>query len=279
MDTTAPAGRQPLEHGPGRARPGGTGAAALPTSPPTTRRPAGPAHPQLCHTHPPRCRCPSPAPGRHQHGPPDRTIQPTHPPTGTCHTDGWRDRLVRSSVGLRVIALGGAAGQAQAMAGRAAGSSRDAGPASRLARFPGPPCAAVAAAVAEVLLLRELVEEHVASATRRASQRRRPATSGATRSRGQAGHRDRDRDGSTAHEPVAQRRCCAEASPAARRRRAGAGGGGGSGVGLQRLVHQLVRPRPAGGAAGDARDARDARDAGDHAGQPAYVGDPAGGLR
>src|SRR6266545_3281332 len=53
------------------------------------------------------------------------------------------------------------------MAGGAVGSSRGAGPASRLARFPGPPCVAVAA-VAKGLLLRELVRGHVASAMRRA---------------------------------------------------------------------------------------------------------------
>ena len=47
-------------------------------NPAATPRPAGPAHPHLCHTH--RSRCPTPAPSRHQHGPPDRTTQPdTHP--------------------------------------------------------------------------------------------------------------------------------------------------------------------------------------------------------
>jgi hypothetical protein len=76
---TAPSGRPPGQ-GHGRARRWATGSAAPPTSPApaTTPQPAGPAHRHLCHTH--RSRCPTPAPSRHQHEPPDRTTQPnTHP--------------------------------------------------------------------------------------------------------------------------------------------------------------------------------------------------------
>jgi hypothetical protein len=139
------AGRQ-AGHGPGRARPRGTGAAALPTSPATTitRRQVGPAHPHLCHTHRSRCRCPTPAPSPHQHERPDRTTSRNLPTgTGARHVDGWRDSVVRSVGSVRVLALVGAAGQPQS----------DGRSGSRVGPWP------------RGLLLRELVQEHVASAT------------------------------------------------------------------------------------------------------------------
>jgi hypothetical protein len=144
---TAPGGWQ-LGQGRGRVRPWATGSAAPPTSlaMATTRRPAGPVHRHQPH----RSCCPIPSPSRPQHEPPDRTTPSRHPP----HRDPPRRRLEGQPCQVRQVGAGDRARRR----GRPSAQRCQVGQEGRVGkrgqprdwpRFPGPPSAAVAAAVTE----------------------------------------------------------------------------------------------------------------------------------